>query len=100
MNVLAAAIRLYQRSPAVNTAVRLSVRAHHALTPGGPRAVCPYRGQCSKTGLAAAGTMGMAALPDILARMRACSAGEGYTGVSVDPCNAIHLPHPMDPGDC
>lgn len=92
MNVLAAAIRLYQRSAVVNTAVRLSVRAHHKLTPGGPRAVCPYRGTCSKTGLAAAGTLGMKALPAILSRMSTCDVGEGYT--------LFHLPHPMDPGDC
>lgn len=91
--MLAAAIRLYQRSPVVNTAVRVSVRAHHKLTPGGRRAVCPYRGQCSSTGLAAAGTLGMAALPAILARMSTCAVGEGYTSA---PC----LPHPMEPGDC
>jgi putative component of membrane protein insertase Oxa1/YidC/SpoIIIJ protein YidD len=103
MNLLATAIRLYQKSPAVNIAVRLSVRAHHKLTPGGTRAACPFPGQCSSTGLAAANAMGMAALPAIVSRMRACAprAEDGpRCGIgdfaSVDPCNA--MPHPMDGG--
>jgi hypothetical protein len=96
MNVLAAAIRLYQRSPVVNTAVHLSVRVHHALTPRGCRAVCPYRGQCSATGLAAAGTLGMKALPAILSRMSRCTLGEGYTGSRP---GRLSMPHPLFPDD-
>lgn len=106
MNVLSAAIRLYQKSPVVNKAVRLSVHAHHKLTPGGARAACPYPGACSKTGLAAAQLMGMAALPGILSRMSAC-APQGYdpdcnhAGVEELPCKSVGgcMPHPLDPTD-
>jgi len=107
MNVLASAIRLYQRSRVVNTAVRLSVRAHHAVTPNRARAVCPHLGHCSNAGLAAAlgapaGTMGLAALPGILSRMSACTGlGEGYTRSGVDgDCHelGVMMPHPMEGG--
>jgi len=92
MNILPAAIRLYQKSPLVNRAVRLSVRAHHRLTPRGPRAACPYPGNCSAAGLAAANTMGMAALTGIVSRMAACNAGDcGWGEMKM-------MPHPMDGG--
>lgn len=91
MNMLSAAIRLYQKSSAVNIAVRLGVRAHHKLTPDAPRAACPYPGKCSATGLAAANMMGMAALPAILSRMSACGVTEPDCKVGIhDPdCNYI-----------
>ena len=116
MKLLPAAIRLYQKSGLVNTAVRLGVRAHHKVTPNGYRAPCPYPGQCSAVGLEAANTMGMAALPGIWSRMRACAPSTEEMeckSVGHDPdCNMISggldgcgsgfcgaMPHPMDPTD-
>jgi hypothetical protein len=100
--MLVPAIRLYRKSRTVKTAVRLSVRAHHVLRPHGPRAVCPFRGRCSEEGLTAAMALGMAALPPILARMAACSIGEGYTAEPpVAGCPlSLSLPHPMEDTSC
>lgn len=68
--MLALLIRAYRRSSVINLAVRLLVRIHHILVPGG-RAPCTLA-DCSGTGLAEASALGWRALPGILRRMAAC----------------------------
>lgn len=73
MNLLEGAIRLYQRSSVVNTAVRKGVHAHHRLRPDDvQRGPCPLAGRCSAEGLASARLLGASALPAILGRMSLC----------------------------
>jgi hypothetical protein len=68
--ILVRFIQLYRRYRAVNRAVKLAIRLHHAVVPGS-RSACTLA-DCAGTGLAEAQEMGWRALPGILSRISAC----------------------------
>jgi hypothetical protein len=85
-NMLVLAIRLYQNSSLVNTAVRSAIRIHHKLTPSVSRGPCTLV-NCSGTGLAEAAELGFRALPGILSRINACGNICDETGIELPFCD-------------